>query len=93
MIFIGKLICDTWIASDVFLFWVQVLNVSLAALVSLMWLRKNKPRALIPIIYACAVILAIMPSITRSSSDPFLRALNKIFAYMLISIFNDFFKQ
>lgn len=93
MIFIGKLICDTRIASDVFLFWVQVLNVSLAALVSLMWLRKNKPRTLIPIIYACAVILATMPSMTRSASDPFLRALNKIFAYMLISIFDDFFKQ
>ncbi|XP_029117487.2 uncharacterized protein [Elaeis guineensis] len=43
-----------------------VLNLSLAALGSLMWLRKNKPRILIPIIYACAGVLATMPSITRS---------------------------
>ncbi|XP_010263802.1 PREDICTED: transmembrane protein 147-like isoform X2 [Nelumbo nucifera] len=41
-----------------------VLTISLAALGSLMWLRKNKPRALVPIIYACAGILATMPSIT-----------------------------
>ncbi|XP_073107908.1 uncharacterized protein [Elaeis guineensis] len=41
-----------------------VLNLSLAALGSLMWLRKNKPRILIPIIYACAGVLATMPSIT-----------------------------
>ncbi|PKA60957.1 alcohol dehydrogenase [Apostasia shenzhenica] len=40
-----------------------VLNLSLAALVSLMWLRKNKPKTLIPIIYACVVALATMPSI------------------------------
>ncbi|XP_020597080.1 transmembrane protein 147 [Phalaenopsis equestris] len=40
-----------------------VLNLSLAALVSLMWLRKNKPKIVIPIIYACAVLLASMPSI------------------------------
>ncbi|CAL9168319.1 unnamed protein product, partial [Musa hybrid cultivar] len=38
-----------------------VLNLSLAALGSLMWLRKNKPRTLIPIIYACAGVLATMP--------------------------------
>ncbi|CAA6667484.1 unnamed protein product [Spirodela intermedia] len=42
-----------------------VLNLSLAALGSLIWLRKNKPRTLVPIIYACAGILATMPSITR----------------------------
>ncbi|KAJ8460005.1 hypothetical protein OPV22_032931 [Ensete ventricosum] len=42
-----------------------VLNLSLAALGSIMWLRKNKPRTLIPIIYACAGVLATMPSITR----------------------------
>ncbi|KAK6131156.1 hypothetical protein DH2020_035101 [Rehmannia glutinosa] len=41
-----------------------VLSISLASLGSLMWLRKNKPKALIPIIYACAGILATMPSIT-----------------------------
>eukprot|EP00252_Welwitschia_mirabilis_P003189 TRINITY_DN1327_c0_g1_i1.p1 TRINITY_DN1327_c0_g1~~TRINITY_DN1327_c0_g1_i1.p1 ORF type:complete len:229 (-),score=34.58 TRINITY_DN1327_c0_g1_i1:192-878(-) len=41
-----------------------VLTVSLAALGSLMWLRKNKPKALVPIIYACAGILSCMPSIT-----------------------------
>ncbi|XP_073006035.1 uncharacterized protein [Typha latifolia] len=41
-----------------------VINLSLAALGSLMWLRKNKPKTLIPIIYACAVLLATMPSIT-----------------------------
>ncbi|XP_065024779.1 uncharacterized protein LOC135649835 isoform X3 [Musa acuminata AAA Group] len=41
-----------------------VLNLSLAALGSLMWLRKNKPRTLIPIIYACAGVLATMPSFT-----------------------------
>ncbi|KAJ0961053.1 hypothetical protein J5N97_000954 [Dioscorea zingiberensis] len=41
-----------------------VLNLSLAALGSLMWLRKNKPKTLIPIIYAFAGILATMPSIT-----------------------------
>lgn len=41
-----------------------VLTVSLAALGSLMWLRKNKPKTLVPIIYASAGILASMPSIT-----------------------------
>ncbi|KAL5705012.1 hypothetical protein ACHQM5_023364 [Ranunculus cassubicifolius] len=41
-----------------------VFTVSLASLGSLMWLRKNKPKALIPFIYACAGILATMPSIT-----------------------------
>lgn len=40
-----------------------VLNLSLAALVSLMWLRKNKPKTVIPIIYASAIILASMTSI------------------------------
>uniref|UniRef100_N1QW58 BOS complex subunit TMEM147 n=1 Tax=Aegilops tauschii TaxID=37682 RepID=N1QW58_AEGTA len=43
-----------------------VMTLSLAALGSLMWLRKNKPRTLIPIIYACALLLATMPSITRT---------------------------
>ncbi|KAJ8460037.1 hypothetical protein OPV22_032963 [Ensete ventricosum] len=43
----------------------KVLNLSLAALGSIMWLRKNKPRTLIPIIYACAGVLATMPSFTR----------------------------
>eukprot|EP00249_Psilotum_nudum_P005942 c19339_g2_i2 orf=598-1053(-) len=42
----------------------QVLTVSLAALGSLMWLRKNKPKAVVPIIYASAGVLATMPSIT-----------------------------
>ncbi|RVW50480.1 Transmembrane protein 147 [Vitis vinifera] len=37
-----------------------VLSISLAALGSLMWLRKNKPRTLIPIIYICAGIVATM---------------------------------
>ncbi|KAK6130910.1 hypothetical protein DH2020_035346 [Rehmannia glutinosa] len=41
-----------------------VLCLSLAALGSLIWLRKNKPKTLIPIIYACAGIVATMPSIT-----------------------------
>ncbi|KAH0872118.1 hypothetical protein HID58_069480 [Brassica napus] len=41
-----------------------VFTISLAALGSLMWLRKNKPKTLIPIIYTCAVIIATMPSIT-----------------------------
>jgi len=45
---------------------VQVLSISLAALGSLMWLRKNKPKTLIPIIYLSAGIVATMPSITRS---------------------------
>lgn len=44
----------------------QMLSLSLAALGSLMWLRKNKPKTLIPIIYACAGIVATMPSISRS---------------------------
>ncbi|KAK3425450.1 hypothetical protein EUGRSUZ_F02400 [Eucalyptus grandis] len=43
-----------------------VFSISLAALGSLMWLRKNKPKTLVPIIYACAGIVATMPSITRS---------------------------
>jgi hypothetical protein len=42
----------------------QVMTLSLAALGSLMWLRKNKPRTLVPIVYACALLLATMPSIT-----------------------------
>ncbi|XP_018463870.1 uncharacterized protein LOC108835064 [Raphanus sativus] len=41
-----------------------VFTISLAALGSLMWLRKNKPKTLIPIIYTCEVIIATMPSIT-----------------------------
>lgn len=41
-----------------------VLSISLAGLGSLMWLRKNKPKTLIPIIYLCAGIVATMPSIT-----------------------------
>ncbi|KAF4353519.1 hypothetical protein F8388_013811 [Cannabis sativa] len=41
-----------------------VFSISLVALGSLIWLRKNKPKTLIPIIYACAVIVATMPSIT-----------------------------
>ncbi|XP_071691799.1 uncharacterized protein [Rutidosis leptorrhynchoides] len=41
-----------------------MLSLSLAALGSLMWLRKNKPNTLIPIIYAFAGIVATMPSIT-----------------------------
>ncbi|EFJ04534.1 hypothetical protein SELMODRAFT_169883 [Selaginella moellendorffii] len=41
-----------------------VLTVSLAALGSLMWLRKSKPSALVPIIYTSAGILAAMPSIS-----------------------------
>ncbi|CAA7048058.1 unnamed protein product [Microthlaspi erraticum] len=40
-----------------------VFTISLAALGSLMWLRKNKPKSLIPIIYTCAMIIATMPSI------------------------------
>ncbi|XP_044973954.1 uncharacterized protein LOC123441784 [Hordeum vulgare subsp. vulgare] len=44
-----------------------VMTLSLAALGSLMCLRKNKPRTLIPIIYACALLLETMPSITRLS--------------------------
>ncbi|PWZ23079.1 Transmembrane protein 147 [Zea mays] len=42
-----------------------VMTLSLAALGSLMWLRKNNPRTLVPIIYACALLLATMPSITE----------------------------
>ncbi|XP_013602283.1 PREDICTED: transmembrane protein 147-like isoform X2 [Brassica oleracea var. oleracea] len=41
-----------------------VFTISLAALGSLMWLRKNKPKTMIPIIYTCALIIATMPSIT-----------------------------
>ncbi|KAK4374333.1 hypothetical protein RND71_005010 [Anisodus tanguticus] len=41
-----------------------IFSISLAALGSLMWLRKNKPKTLIPIIYTCAGIVATMPSIT-----------------------------
>jgi hypothetical protein len=42
-----------------------MMTLSLAALGSLIWLRKNKPKTLIRIIYACALLLATMPSITR----------------------------
>ncbi|KAL3687497.1 hypothetical protein R1sor_013806 [Riccia sorocarpa] len=41
-----------------------VFTVSLAALGSLMWLRKNKPAALVPFVYASAGLVATMPSIT-----------------------------
>lgn len=51
-----------------FFLFIQVLSISLAALGSLMWLRKNKPKTLIPIIYICAGIVATMPSITRSAT-------------------------
>ena len=40
-----------------------VFTVSLAALGSLMWLRKNKPSALVPLIYASAGVVAAMPSV------------------------------
>jgi hypothetical protein len=46
----------------------QVLTISLAALGSLLWLRKSKPSTVVPIIYASAAIVATMPSITRSLS-------------------------
>lgn len=36
-----------------------------------MWLRKNKPKTSIPIIYLCAGIVATMPSITRSATQVF----------------------
>ncbi|CAL1410884.1 unnamed protein product [Linum trigynum] len=39
-------------------------SISMAALGSLMWLRRNKPKTLIPLIYICALIVATMPSIT-----------------------------
>ncbi|KAG4912044.1 hypothetical protein JHK82_052629 [Glycine max] len=42
----------------------QLLSISLVALGSLMWLQKNKPKTLIPIIYLSAGIVATMPSIT-----------------------------
>ncbi|KAL5153727.1 Transmembrane protein 147 [Glycine soja] len=41
-----------------------LLSISLVALGSLMWLQKNKPKTLIPIIYLSAGIVATMPSIT-----------------------------
>lgn len=41
-----------------------VLTISLAALGSLMWLRKNKPAALVPFIYTTAGIAASMPFLT-----------------------------
>lgn len=47
----------------------QVFTLSLAALGSLMWLRKNKPSTLVPFIYASAGVVATMPSITRSGSS------------------------
>lgn len=67
----------------------QVLSISLAALGSLMWLRKNKPKTLIPIIYACAGIVATMPSITRSglhSSSNWLIFFPQIFILGALSI-------
>ena len=47
----------------------QVFTLSLAALGSLMWLRKNKPSTLVPFIYASAGVVATMPTITRSASS------------------------
>ena len=44
-------------------------TLSLAALGSLMWLRKNKPSTLVPFIYASAGVVATMPTITRSASS------------------------
>lgn len=41
-----------------------ILTISLAALGSLMWLRKNKPPVLIPFIYATAAFIVSMPFIT-----------------------------
>ncbi|KAH1076555.1 hypothetical protein GYH30_052162 [Glycine max] len=46
----------------------QLLSISLVALGSLMWLRKNKPKTLIPIIYLSAGIVATMPSITSQTN-------------------------
>lgn len=64
------------------LFWFQVLSISLAALGSLMWLRKNKPKTLIPIIYACAIIVATMPSITRHVPYPCHRVIQNGFCIL-----------
>ncbi|MQL78733.1 hypothetical protein Taro_011168 [Colocasia esculenta] len=64
-----------------------VLNLSLAALGSLMWLRKNKPRTLVPLIYACAGILATMPSITSYLRHGLGWLLPKVIAFELFSSF------
>ncbi|KAH1193438.1 Transmembrane protein 147 [Glycine max] len=45
-----------------------LLSISLVALGSLMWLQKNKPKTLIPIIYLSAGIVATMPSITSQTN-------------------------
>ncbi|KAK1300993.1 hypothetical protein QJS10_CPB13g00165 [Acorus calamus] len=62
-----------------------VLYVSLAALGSLIWIRKNKPKTLIPIIYMCALILATMPSITSYLRRELGWHLSKVVGFELLS--------
>lgn len=69
---------------SIFPFMTQVLSISLAALGSLMWLRKNKPRTLIPIIYIFAGIIATMPSITRSGALPAHLCLFEVFLQLYV---------
>ncbi|KAK1268274.1 hypothetical protein QJS04_geneDACA006567 [Acorus gramineus] len=62
-----------------------VLYVSLASLGSLIWIRKNKPKTLIPIIYMCALILATMPSITSYLRRGLRWHLSKVVGFELLS--------
>lgn len=48
------------------LYCLQVFTISFAALGSLMWLRKNKPKFIVPLIYVAVGVLATMSSIIRS---------------------------
>lgn len=43
----------------------QVLTVCLSGLGALMWLRKNKPAAIVPFVYAAAALIASMPFFVR----------------------------
>lgn len=62
-----------------------VLNLSLAALGSLMWLRRNKPPALVPFIYAAAAAVTLMPLTSSYLRSGLHWDLGKVVAFELAS--------
>ncbi|MCO5569570.1 hypothetical protein L7F22_023285 [Adiantum nelumboides] len=62
-----------------------VFTISFAALGSLMWLRKNKPKFIVPLIYVAAVVLATMPSIVSYLRQGLGWDFSKVVAFELLA--------
>ncbi|KAI5081516.1 hypothetical protein GOP47_0004699 [Adiantum capillus-veneris] len=62
-----------------------VFTISFAALGSLMWLRKNKPKFIVPLIYVAAGVLAIMPSIVSYLRQGLGWDFSKVVAFELLA--------